>query len=126
MKIGVVKKSFSLNLLSLSGYVVFAALLLLLIPTFYLNRQSHDGGFFYFMFFGATLGKYWEVLLIIQIALVLLAIIEFIFHKRGKSIKIDTSKIPAALIKIHPFVFWLGIFFVFTPLYLLILVYGFR
>jgi hypothetical protein len=127
MKIRRVEESISLNLASLLGYPCFAFTFFffaVIVTAFNrLDKQSPEDGWVMSMTWIAYMFGFYRVQLIIALILILLATAEFALKKRGKSIKIGTSKIPAILIKIHPYIFWLGIFLVFIPFYLLVL-YG--
>lgn len=120
MKTGFAKKSISFNLLSLSGYICLLMLLYTVIEEIYL-RLHPDG------YVSPPLLRFvfrWYYPFLVQAGLTMLAIIEFIFYKRGKSLQINTSKIHPTLIKIHPYVFWLGVFFIFIPIYWLVFILG--
>jgi hypothetical protein len=125
MKIGRAKEYISLNLASLLGYFCFAAtyyFCAFFIPlTKQWEEQEIGMGHSAFLTGGSYLLAYYKWHLIIVSILALSAVIEYILKKRGKFSKIDTSKIPPALIRVHPYIFWLGIFFAFIPIHLLVL-----
>jgi hypothetical protein len=118
MKMGFIKKSISLNLLSLFGYICLLTILYTEIEAAY---------FFHTRFYGHSFIRFvvrWYYPFLFQLGLIVLAIIEFILYKYEKLPQINTSKIPVALIKWYSYLFWVGILLVFSPVYLAILIFA--
>jgi len=117
---------FSLNCLSISGYICFfvtALFFLFVIPIVNnLNLQNPDGGMAVFFTFGYKLFYFYIVHFIFLLFFIVFAIIEFVLKKRNKFVKINISKIPSVILVFHPYIFWIGIIFEFIPIYWLFII----
>lgn len=121
------KQYFSLNLLSLSGYILVIFSLLII---FYFYPQALEeslkngptdnfevtvGCFLYLM---KVIGAF----LVIEIILFVLTFIELIFYKHKKNLYDNfLKKIPDKIKKIHTILFYVGIAFSLIPVFLFIL-----
>ncbi len=130
MKISSFKNLIALNVLSSLGYLSF-----LVTSTFFvrvapvirkLDNTTPDVGMAYGYTWIHYLLGFYCFSMIAFLLLVILAVVETKLKNKGKTLKIDTSKLSPALITLHPYIFWLGIFFVFIPLYWLVAIYGFN
>ena len=113
MKMGFTKKSISLNLWSLSGYACLLVVFYTIVESIYIWLYPNG---YVLPAFDRLLSR-WYYPFLIQTGLVVLAIIEFVLYKWGKLSQINIPKMPAVLIKFHPYIFWFGIFLVFIPIY---------
>ena len=120
MKICNAKKYFFLNLLSILGYF---SLCILLCWVFYfypeikrLDDTFIDGGMEYSIRIGVYTIYYYLIQTIILFFLCILTFIEFLMKKKN-------FKFPKPIFEKFPPLFWLGIFFVFIPFYVLIIYY---
>lgn len=120
MKISNAKKYFFLNLLSILGYFSFF-ILLLWIFYFYpeikqLDETFIDGGMEYAIKIMIYTGYYYFFQIIFSLILIALTFVE-------KFLKNKNFKFPSPILENHKFLFWIGVFFVFVPFYILIIYY---
>ncbi len=118
MKTDFVKKSYSLGLLSLFGYVVFSVLFLIVVCNF--DTKYNEGLTYSFMALDLFLANTRKVFLEIQAGLVILLVVELILNKSKKLPK-NGLTVPAVLVKLYPYLLWIGISFALIFLSILLL-----
>ncbi len=88
-----------------------------------LNALMHDGGFEFAMASAVPFYYYYALQIILILILALMFFIELFLKHKGKTFNFDIQKKTIIFQKIHKFFFWCGIFFVFIPIYFLILLF---